>query len=131
VASKIAGLRRAEPAMLHGAVVCFWPCRSCSSSPRWAPGLFRGWYGGLAGTPVGRPAKRPRRPRCRAGGAAALRRDHGALRADRASSAWLARGSPWRPMTMTRRDDRAPVSGIAPTSRQGEVSVYHLWLGVP
>jgi hypothetical protein len=52
VASKIAGIKRAEPAMLHGAIV-------------WALGIpvllvlaalgaasrFGGWYGGLAGVP--------------------------------------------------------------------------------
>jgi hypothetical protein len=47
VASKIAGLRRAEPAMLHGAVV--WlvavPLLLVLAA------LGAGWYSGLAGTP--------------------------------------------------------------------------------
>jgi hypothetical protein len=53
VAGKIAGLRRSEPAMLHGAIV--WlaalPILLLAVTIGGA-GLFGAWYGGLAGTPA-------------------------------------------------------------------------------
>jgi predicted PurR-regulated permease PerM len=87
VASKIAGLRRAEPAMLHGAMVWLLAVPLLLVlAALGAGGSFGGWYR-WAGrdTPMGHPAERPRRPRCRAGSAQQrLRRDHCALtRADR------------------------------------------------
>jgi len=53
VASKIADVRRAEPAMLHGAVVWLLavPLRLVLAALG-AGGYFGGWYSGLAGTPT-------------------------------------------------------------------------------
>jgi hypothetical protein len=52
VAGRIAGIRRAEPAMLHGAVV--WALGFAlllGLGALGATGSFGSWYGGLAGTP--------------------------------------------------------------------------------
>jgi hypothetical protein len=52
VASKIAGMRRAEPAMLHGAVVWLLAVPLLLAlAALGAGGYFGGWYSGLAGTP--------------------------------------------------------------------------------
>jgi hypothetical protein len=52
VASKIAGLRRAEPAMLYGAVVWLLAVPLLLVlAALGAGGYFGGWYSGLAGTP--------------------------------------------------------------------------------
>jgi len=53
IASRIAGIRRSEPAMLHGAIV--WLVTIPLLLALLALGansLFGGWYGGLAGTPA-------------------------------------------------------------------------------
>jgi hypothetical protein len=53
VASKIAGVRRAESAMLHGAVVWLLAVPLLLIlAALGAGGYFGGWYGGLAGTPT-------------------------------------------------------------------------------
>jgi hypothetical protein len=53
VASKIAGVLRAEPAMLHGAVVWLLAVPLLLVfAALGAGGYFGGWYGGLAGTPT-------------------------------------------------------------------------------
>jgi hypothetical protein len=52
IASKIAGLRRAEPAMLHGAVVWLLAVPLLLVlAALGAGGYFGGWYSGLGGTP--------------------------------------------------------------------------------
>jgi VIT1/CCC1 family predicted Fe2+/Mn2+ transporter len=52
VASKIAGVRRAESAMLHGAVVWLLAVPLLLVlAALGAGGYFGGWYSGLAGTP--------------------------------------------------------------------------------
>jgi hypothetical protein len=53
VAARIAGLRRAEPAMLHGAVTWLVTVPILLLFAAYgAAGHFGGWYVGLAGTPV-------------------------------------------------------------------------------
>jgi hypothetical protein len=53
VASKIAGVRRAESAMLHGAIVWLLAVPILLVlAALGAGGYFGGWYGGLAGTPA-------------------------------------------------------------------------------
>jgi hypothetical protein len=53
VASKIAGVRRAEPAMLHGAIVWLLAVPILLVlAALGAGGYFGGWYGGLGGTPT-------------------------------------------------------------------------------
>lgn len=53
VASKIAGIRRSEPAMLHGAIVWLLAVPLLLVLVALGAGsLFGGWYGGLAGTPA-------------------------------------------------------------------------------
>jgi hypothetical protein len=52
VACKIAGIRRTEPAMLHGAIVWLLAVPILLVvAAMGAGGYFGGWYGGLAGTP--------------------------------------------------------------------------------
>jgi hypothetical protein len=53
VATKIAGILRAETAMLHGAIVWLVAVPILVGFAALGAGsLFGGWYGGLAGTPV-------------------------------------------------------------------------------
>jgi hypothetical protein len=53
VAARIAGLRRAEPAMLHGAVVWLLTIpMMLVFAALGATGHWGGWYGGLAGSPA-------------------------------------------------------------------------------
>src|SRR5262249_50440124 len=53
VAARVAGLRRAEPAMLRGGVVGLPPIPTMLvSAALGAPGHGGGWYGGLAGSPA-------------------------------------------------------------------------------
>jgi hypothetical protein len=52
VAARIAGIRRSEPAMLHGAIVWLLAVPLLLAlAAVGALGHFGGWYGGLAGTP--------------------------------------------------------------------------------
>ncbi|HEV8640999.1 MAG TPA: hypothetical protein VGV13_07870 [Methylomirabilota bacterium] len=53
VAAKIAGLRRSEPAMLHGSIVWLLAIPLLlAAAALGAAGHYGGWYGGLAGTPA-------------------------------------------------------------------------------
>ena len=53
VAGQIAGLRRAEPAMLHGAIVWLLAVPLLVVLAALGAGsFFGGWFGGLAGTPI-------------------------------------------------------------------------------
>lgn len=53
VAGRVAGIRRAEPAMLHGAIVWLVALPLLLGLVALGAGsLFGGWYGGLAGTPA-------------------------------------------------------------------------------
>jgi hypothetical protein len=52
VAARIAGIRRSEPAMLHGAIVWLLSVPiMLGFGALGAAGLFGDWYGGLSGTP--------------------------------------------------------------------------------
>jgi hypothetical protein len=52
VAARVAGIRRSEPAMLHGAIVWLLALPLLLAlAAVGALGHFGGWYGGLAGTP--------------------------------------------------------------------------------
>ena len=53
VAARVAGIRRAEPAMLHGVVAFLVTVPIMLVLGDWgAAGHFGGWYGGLGGTPI-------------------------------------------------------------------------------
>jgi len=53
IAGRVAGLRRADTSMLHGAIVWLLAVPILVVlAALGAGGLFGGWYGGLAGTPV-------------------------------------------------------------------------------
>ena len=53
IAGRVAGLRRADTSMLHGAIVWLLAIPILVFlAALGAGGLFGGWYGGLAGTPV-------------------------------------------------------------------------------
>jgi hypothetical protein len=63
VAARIAGIRRAEPAMLHAAIV--WGLSIpilLALSALGSTGYFGGWYAGLAGVPAGVRAVPPASP---------------------------------------------------------------------
>jgi hypothetical protein len=52
-AARVAGIRRSEPAMLHGAIVCLVAVPlMLALGATGALTHFGGWYGGLAGTPA-------------------------------------------------------------------------------
>jgi hypothetical protein len=109
VAARVAGIRRSEPAMLHGAIVCLvvLPVMLVLGATG-ALAQFGGWYGGLAGTPAWATAVPP----ADAALAAGLRNNAlaaaGALLLGLIGAvigAWMASGEP---MTLTyhRRRDR-------------------------
>jgi hypothetical protein len=52
IAARIAGMRRAEPAMLHGAIAWLVAVPMLLALVAFGVKGFAGWYGGLAGTPI-------------------------------------------------------------------------------
>jgi uncharacterized membrane protein YeaQ/YmgE (transglycosylase-associated protein family) len=56
IAARIAGIRRSEPAMLHGAIAWLVAVPLLLAAGALGAGsFFGGWYGGLAGTPAWAP----------------------------------------------------------------------------
>jgi hypothetical protein len=120
-AARIAGIRRSEPAILHGAIV--WlvalPLLLALAAVG-ASALFGGWYGGLAGTPSWSAAAASTDPdlaiatrnNALATAVALLLGLVGAV-----IGGWMASGEP---MTFThyRTRDRVPDRGTPPSPRE-------------
>jgi hypothetical protein len=118
VAARIAGIRRSEPAMLHGAIVWLLAVPLLLALAGLGAGTyFGGWYGGLAGTPAWAAGAAAAAPVDPTAAVAARNAALGALTAlliglvGGVVGGWMASGEP---MTFTYHRTR----GTTPTARR-------------
>jgi uncharacterized membrane protein YeaQ/YmgE (transglycosylase-associated protein family) len=130
VAARVAGIRRSEPAMLHGAIAWLVAVPLLLAAGALGAGsFFGGWYGGLAGTPAWAPAAAPAtaEPALTTEQAAAVTRNTalGAVSAlllgliGSVLGGWLASGEP---MTFTHTRYRQQTGAVPLTSERAALT---------